>query len=40
MKECCKIGDLPPTPNWKRYLRWLLYALLIGISLFVASQSV
>ncbi|MGF7218747.1 MULTISPECIES: hypothetical protein [Spirosoma] len=36
MKECCKTGDKQPTPSWRTYLNWLLYAVIAGMLLLAA----
>jgi len=34
-KPCCENGDPKPPPNWKVWSRRIVYAVLIGIVLFV-----
>ncbi len=37
MKDCCKIDDEKPNNNFQKYFKWLLYAILAGIVIFVLT---
>lgn len=35
MKECCKTDDVLEQSKFKKYLKWFIYLLLMGIISFV-----
>jgi hypothetical protein len=40
MKECCKTGDEPVPNNFKKYLKAIIYIVLIAIVAFAIIESI